>query len=334
MSRRTRLFARWLPAVALLAAATARAEDPRPTPLPDPKAVKPVLYATGFAFAEGPAIDKEGNLYVVNYREWGTIGRITPDGTASIFIDLRKHLPKDGDRSPSCNGLKIDDDGSIIGAETGTSRIIRIAKDGKSVEVLVREVDGERLNGLNDVAIDPAGNIIFANPGQKNVYRRNKKDGSVDRLNPEPIGSNGVGVTPDGKHLVTADSEGMRLMIVDLVDGKGTNQRELISFRPKDAPKDLSGPALRELMDRVGVPDGFVFDELGRLYVGMWTGGVVQVVEVPSGRLLATYDAGGKQATNVHFFRGDLYTTVAAKEAVFRLPLGIRGWRYSRGCAD
>ena len=29
-------------------------------------------------------------------------------------------------------------------------------------------------------------------------------------------GSNGIGVTPDGKHLITADSEGMRLMILDL----------------------------------------------------------------------------------------------------------------------
>ena len=48
--------------------------------------------------------------------------------------------------------------------------------------------------------------------------------------------------------------------------------------------------------------------------------------------VLATYDAGGKQATNVHFFKGNLYVTVAAKEAVFKLPLGVKGWRYSTGC--
>src|SRR5262249_30332772 len=122
-----------------------------PTPLPNPDSIAPRLVCTGFAFAEGPAIDRQGNLFVVNYREWGTIGKITPDGTASIFVDLRKHLPKDGGASPSCNGLKIDDDGNIIGAETGTSQVIRIAPDGKKVEVLVREVDGRRLSGLNDV---------------------------------------------------------------------------------------------------------------------------------------------------------------------------------------
>ena len=285
------------------------------TPLPDPAATKPALYCTGFAFAEGPAIDREGNLYVVNYRDWGTIGKITPDGSASILVDLRKVLPADGKNLPSCNGLKIDDDGDIIGAETGTSQIIKVAKDGSKVEVLVREVNGERLRGLNDVALDPKGNIYFANPGRKNVYRWNKADGSVTKLNPEPIGSNGIGLTPDGKHLVTADSEGKRLMILDMVDGKGTNPRVLLKMPGKDE-----------------VPDGFVFDESGRLYLGTWTGGVVHVVEVPSGKVLATYDAGGSRATNVHFFNGDLYVTVAAKEAVFKLPLGVRGWKYSRGC--
>ncbi|HET6882485.1 MAG TPA: SMP-30/gluconolactonase/LRE family protein, partial [Pirellulales bacterium] len=192
--------------------------------------------------------------------------------------------------------------------------------------------DGVRLNGLNDVALDQQGNIYFANPGQHNVYRINKRDGSIDRLNPQPIGSNGIGVTPNGKHLVTADSEGMRLMILDLAEGKGTNQRELISFKPAGTPGKLAAEESQKLIDKVGVPDGFVFDEFGRLFVGMWTGKVVHVIGVPSGKLLATFQAGGSQATNVHFFKGDLFVTVAANEAVFRLPLGIRGWRYSKGC--
>ncbi|HEV3343678.1 MAG TPA: SMP-30/gluconolactonase/LRE family protein [Pirellulales bacterium] len=313
-----------------VAAQTAEPKDP--APLPAPSGVKPTMYCTGFAFAEGPAVDRDGNLYVVNYRQWGTIGKITREGAASILVDLRKALPADGDKLPSCNGLKIDDDGNLIGAETGTSQIVHISRDGQKVEVLAREVDGVRLNGLNDVALDPQGNIYFANSGQRNVYRINKRDGSIDRLNPEPIGSNGIGLTPDGKHLVTADSDGMRLMILDIVEGEGKNQRELISFKPAGTPDKLSAEEFQKLAEKVGVPDGFVFDEFGRLYLGMWTGKVVHVVEVPSGKLLATYPAGGSQATNVHFFQGDLYVTVAASEAVYKLPLGIRGWRYSKGC--
>ena len=57
--------------------------------LPPSHSVDPVLYATGFEFAEGPALNPAGDLFVVNYRANGTIGRITapPDGTASIFCD-------------------------------------------------------------------------------------------------------------------------------------------------------------------------------------------------------------------------------------------------------
>ncbi len=320
-------------AMILISAAPVSAAEPgSPTELPTRESVRPQLVCTGYAFAEGPAIDAEGNLYVVNYREWGTIGKFSPDGTAKILIDLRQHLPADGDRLPSCNGLKIDDDGNLVGAETGTSQIVRIPRDGSRVEVLVREVAGQRLDGLNDLALDGHGNIYFANPGQQNIYRWNESDGSVDRINPEPIGSNGIGITPDGMHVITADSGGMRLMIVDLEDGKGLRQRELVSFKPPSTPDPLPSGEFEQLAEDVGVPDGFVFDAAGRLYVGMWTGKVVHCIEVPSGKILATYDAGGSQATNVHFYEGDLYVTVAAKEAVFKLPLGIEGWRYSRAC--
>src|SRR6476620_9256461 len=38
--------------------------------------------------AEGPAVDKDGNLYAVNYSKEGTIGKVTPAGDSTIFIEL------------------------------------------------------------------------------------------------------------------------------------------------------------------------------------------------------------------------------------------------------
>ena len=79
-------------------------------------------------------------------------------------------------------------------------------------------------------------------------------------------------------------------------------------------------------------PDGMIFDKQGRLYTAMHSfdpRGIVNVVEVPSGRLLKTYDAGGGRATNVHFYKGSLYVTCALKQAVFRLDLGIEGFDYN-----
>ena len=37
---------------------------------------------------EGPACDAQGNLYAVNFARQQTIGRVTPDGRASLFVEL------------------------------------------------------------------------------------------------------------------------------------------------------------------------------------------------------------------------------------------------------
>src|SRR5258708_2279607 len=37
---------------------------------------------------EGPNCDKEGNIYAVNYAKQQTIGKVTPDGKAEIFVTL------------------------------------------------------------------------------------------------------------------------------------------------------------------------------------------------------------------------------------------------------
>jgi hypothetical protein len=88
----------------LCCAAFSQAEEP--ADLPPSHSVKPELYATGFEFAEGPALDDAGNLFVVNYRGLGKIGCITPDGTASVCCDLRQLAPVEG-RQPQANGLKV-----------------------------------------------------------------------------------------------------------------------------------------------------------------------------------------------------------------------------------
>jgi sugar lactone lactonase YvrE len=62
----------------------------------------------------------------------------------------------------------------------------------------------------------------------------------------------------------------------------------------------------------------------------MWTGGVINVVDVPSGRLLRQYAAGGEKPTNSHFADRNLYVTVADKEAVFRLNVDVPGFDYKK----
>jgi sugar lactone lactonase YvrE len=292
--------------------------------LPPAEAVKPELYATGFEFAEGPAFDAAGNLYVVNYRGNGNIGRITPDGTASVFCDLRQLLPVEG-RKPQANGLKVDRQGRVIAADAGGGRVLRIAADGKSGEVLADRYEGKPLNVINDVALDHSGNIYFTDPGNSSaekptgsVYRYDIATAAVTRLDTGLAYPNGIGVTPDQRHLCVSGSEAHCVWIHDLSPrGEVSNRRVLIEF--------AKVPGIR---GTEFVPDGLVFDAQGRLYVAMWSEGLIHVVEVPSGKLLRQYDAGGLHSSNCHFFGDYLYTTVATKEAVFRLKLGVAGDDY------
>jgi len=294
--------------------------------LPPSHSVAPTLYATGFEFAEGPAFDHAGNFYAVNYRGNGNIGRITKDGTASVWCVLSDIAPLEG-RKPQANGLKVDKEGRIIVADAGGGRLVRISADGQQATVLADRWMGSRFNAVNDVALDTKGNIYFSDPGGSSaekpigsVYRFNIATNATTRLVTGLAFPNGLAVTPDQKQLCVAESNRGRVLIYDLEDDSAVNQRVLVTFPSKDEGAIRGGE-----FD----PDGMIFDEQGRLYVAMWDGGVINVVDVSTGQVMRQYDAGGLKVTNCHFNGQSLYTTVADKEAVFRLPLGVRGFAYN-----
>ena len=302
-------------------------DQSQPKELPPSHGVPPQLYATGFEFAEGPAFDRHGTLYVVNYRGNGHIGRITSDGTASIWCDLNELAPIEG-KQARANGLKVDIEGRLIVADAGGGRLLRVSADGKKVEVLADRFEGMRFNSINDVALDQRGNIYFSDPGGSSrenpvgaVYRFAIGTKQLTQLGTGFAFPNGLAVTPNQRSLCLAESQKYRILIFDLTGDGASNQRVLVEFPRKDEG-DIKGGEFS--------PDGMIFDAAGRLYVAMWTGGVINVIDVPSGTLIRQYDAGGNRATNCHFNGGFLYTTVAAKEAVFRLQLGVEGFDYTQ----
>ena len=60
--------------------------------------------------AEGPAVDTDGNLYAVNFAKEGTIGKITPTGNGSIFIELPNGSVGNGIRFNSRGDMLIAED--------------------------------------------------------------------------------------------------------------------------------------------------------------------------------------------------------------------------------
>lgn len=105
---------------------------------------------TGFSFTEGPAVDKDGNVFFTDqpndkiYKWDATTGAITEFLTGT-------------GRS---NGMAFDKDGNLITCADMHGEVWKIFPDG-SHEVLVDNYGGKLLNGPNDVWINPVTDGIY-----------------------------------------------------------------------------------------------------------------------------------------------------------------------------
>ena len=131
-----------------------------------PAAALQVETAATVAFTEGPAVDRDGNVYftdIINQR----IMKLAADGSLSTYRE----------KSNLANGLLIDPQGGLIACEgaaferpgvklTGTPRITRTDLKTGKVEVLADKYEGKPLVGPNDVTLDGPGKLarILAAP--------------------------------------------------------------------------------------------------------------------------------------------------------------------------
>jgi sugar lactone lactonase YvrE len=275
---------------------------------PLPKDIVPYPVVANIDFAEGPIFDRTGNLYFVNYMRNGTIGRMTPDGTVSVWCQT------DG----QVNGLKVDGQGYVIGADAGGKRVLRIHPSGKPIEVLTDQYEGKPYLSPNDICLDNEQNIYFSDPSNDTpeapvgaVYRIDA-DRKVTRLAQGLKYPNGLAVSPDQKQLLVAETMTNRILSFDFrSDGTLSEQKVLYQFPDETV-------------------DGMAFDEYGRLWVARWVHGTVAVLTL-DGELVAEVPAGGTQVTNLCFRDKSVYATVAGNHSIHRLDVGVAGWADTKG---
>jgi len=250
------------------------------------------VIAEGLGFPEGPAFDREGNLYVVEIRA-GQVARITPSGERSVFAVT----------GGGPNGAAFGPDGFLYVCNNGgfpsrerqreAGRVERISPAG-DVSALITEVDGTPLASPNDLAFDEHGNFYFTDPvppasrefseapAGRVCYA--ETNGSARRVHTGLKFPNGVGFSPDGRGLVVCES----------VTGK-LHRFEIL------APGVLGEP--REFAD-LGqgiIPDGFAFDEEGNVLCCGFESGKVHVFGPGGGTKLAEIECEDKRVTNVCF---------------------------------
>jgi gluconolactonase len=159
--------------------------------------------AGDFRFTEGPAADRQGNVYFTDIPN-NRIHRWSVDGKLSTFLE----------NSGGANGLMFDPAGNLIACAGGTGRVISIDPQGK-ITVLADRYEGKPFNSPNDLWIDPNGGIYFTDPRYgsrdnlpqdgEHVYYLSPDRQTVRRVIDDMVRPNGVVGTPDGKSLYVAD---------------------------------------------------------------------------------------------------------------------------------
>src|SRR3974390_2798856 len=75
---------------------------------------------------EGPAVDRQGNLYVVNFAKPGTIGKLPAGASQSTLFAV---LPE----GSVGNAIRFDRDGRMFVADYKRHNIFLVSPDGKDV---------------------------------------------------------------------------------------------------------------------------------------------------------------------------------------------------------
>ncbi|MES1225116.1 MAG: SMP-30/gluconolactonase/LRE family protein [Bacteroidota bacterium] len=253
---------------------------------------------------EGPAVDKEGNLYAVNFNHQGTIGKITPAGESSVFIELPE--------GSIGNGIRFNKKGDMFIADYTKHNVLKVDMATKQVSVYANE---PKMAQPNDIAISKGGCLFASDPdwkaGKGSIWLIDKKQ-KVSLLEGDMGTANGIEVSTGDKRLYVNESVQRKVWVYDLSKkGKISNKRLLIEF------PDFG-------------MDGMRCDAKGNLYIARYGKGVVAIVS-PEGKLLREVALTGKKPTNVAFGGTDgrtVYVTMQDQGNIetFRTDTPGREW--------
>jgi gluconolactonase len=155
------------------------------------------------SFLEGPAFDRDGNLYVVNFA-FGQVVKIARDGHASVVCEY--------DGAP--NGMQVGPDGLLYITDRQNG-VMRLDPGSGSIEPFcdVKELSPGYM-GLSDIAIAENGDLYITDQGDSHLLNavgrmlRVSASGKVDVLMEGLPGPNGIVLNPKETHVFVAITYG------------------------------------------------------------------------------------------------------------------------------
>lgn len=242
------------------------------------------MVSQGHRFTEGPALDKDGNVFFTDIPN-NRIHKISAaDGSVSVFKE----------NSGAANGLMFGPDGRLYACQNGRKRIVAYSRDGTE-SVLAEGVDS------NDLAVTERGEVYFTDPPGKRVWFIDSKGAKRVVQDKGFEFPNGVRLSLDGSLLLVADSRGKWVWSFQVQpDGSLVNGQP---FYRLETPDDSS----------VSGADGMAVDSEGHLYVtsriGLQicdqAGRVVAILNKPQAGSLSNVVFGGPNLQTLYVTAGD-----------------------------
>jgi gluconolactonase len=236
------------------------------TPLTAPHSFTPEI--------EGPGVDRAGNIYAVSFERKPTIGRVTPDGKAEVWLEMPE--------GSLGNGIRFDRAGQMYVADYTGHNVLRIDPATRKITVFAHEPS---MNQPNDLAISADGTLWASDPNWKEstgqVWRIGR-DGKVTRVAANLGTTNGIDVSPDGRTLYVNESVQRNVWAFPIRSDGSLGEKRLVIQFPDHGM------------------DGMRVDARGNLYITRYGKGTVAIV-TPEGKILREVDVLGKRPSNICF---------------------------------
>ncbi len=241
---------------------------------------------------EGPAFDERGDLYVVNFGEDGTVGRVAPDGSASLFI----RLPE----GSTANSVKFDSKGYMYLADYTGHNVLRVDMETKEISTYVHS---DSFNQPNDIIFNRKDQLFASDPNWKlgtGKLWRIDVGGKAVLLSDQMGTTNGIALSPGENILYVNESV----------------QRKIWSFDVDSSGNVFNKKLFAEFPD-FGF-DGMTCDNRGNLYVTRYGKGTIAILS-PEAKLLREVQLKGKRCSNLVFGGKDgktVYVTMQDRKGI------------------
>lgn len=270
------------------------------------KGAELTLVANEFEFTEGPAVDKNGDIYFTDQPNDRIVKWSAKDNTVANWM-------KPSGRS---NGLFFDNNGNLISCADEKNELWSIDPQ-KNITVLIDNYKGKKLGGPNDVWVAANGGMFITDPfyprpwwdhieaeiNERRLYYLAPGSKELSIADRDFVMPNGIIGTPDGKNLYVSDIKGNKTYVFILQEDGSLTDRKIFC--------ELGS-------------DGMTIDNRGNVYL---TGNGVTVFD-KKGNQIEHIKIPEKWTANITFAgpKQDILF-ITAMDAVYTLKMKVHGVR-------